>query len=37
MWANLYELADKIPDDKIPKNYDLRNISGVSFVGKVRE
>jgi C1A family cysteine protease len=31
-----YKSAEDIPSSEIPKSYDLRNINGVDFVGKVK-
>jgi len=31
-----YETADKIPKEEVPKAFDLRNIDGFDFTGKVR-
>ena len=32
-----YQSAAEIPDQEIPDNFDLRNISGVNYAGKVRD
>ena len=32
-----YASADQIPDSEIPKEFDLRDIDGVNFLGKVRD
>ena len=32
-----YKHAKDIPNEEIPESYDLRNISGVDYSGKVRD
>lgn len=32
-----YKLASEIPEDEIPSSFDLRNIGGVNFMGRVRD
>jgi hypothetical protein len=32
-----YKTAEEIPDSEIPKNFDLSNIDGYDFTGKVRD
>lgn len=36
-WAKTYASADEIPDDKLPENYDFRNLDGVDFTNPVRD
>ena len=32
-----YKLASDIPEDEIPSSFDLRNVGGVNFMGRVRD
>ena len=32
-----YKTASEIPESEIPQSYDLRNVNGVNFMGKVRD
>lgn len=32
-----YKLASEIPEDEIPSSFDLRNVGGVNFMGRVRD
>ena len=36
-WAKSYASAESIPDDKLPDNYDFRNLDGVDFTNPVRD
>jgi hypothetical protein len=32
LWEKKYEKPEKIPDSEVPKEYDLNNVRGVSFI-----
>ena len=32
-----YKLASDIPEGEIPTQFDLRNVGGVNFMGRVRD
>jgi hypothetical protein len=32
-----YKTSEEIPDDKLPENYDFRNIGGYDFTGGFRD
>lgn len=35
-WQKTYSSAAEIPDDKVPDNYDFRNINGVNLLTETR-
>lgn len=36
-WRNLYNRSDAIPDKELPHNFDLRDVGGFDFTGKIRD
>ena len=36
-WRKLYNSADDIPDNELPRSFDLRNINGYDFTGPIRD
>ncbi len=37
LWSKKFKKAQDIPDSELPDHYDLRNINGIDFSGKVRD
>ena len=36
-WAKKYKSASEIPEEELPKTYDLRNVAGNDYTGEVRD